>query len=104
MVQYGGDEVAALVVDIGASTTRVGYAGDDAPKAIIPTTYGFTAETSDADVSMSETGADPTAQPSVSSKAYFGQHGPSMWRANMQVGNPIQDGLSASGRTHGPAH
>ena len=30
---YGGDEVGALVFDIGSHTTRIGYAGEDCPKA-----------------------------------------------------------------------
>ncbi|KAL3896223.1 MAG: hypothetical protein SGCHY_004212 [Lobulomycetales sp.] len=31
MVQYGGNEVSALVFDIGASSSKAGYAGSDAP-------------------------------------------------------------------------
>ncbi|KAH8999371.1 actin-like protein Arp4p [Lactarius akahatsu] len=79
MVQYGGDEVSALVLDIGSSTLRAGYAGDDTPKAIIPTSYGFVPVTRDADVSMTEAGADTEpAPPREESKLYIGQqHGPS---------------------------
>lgn len=29
------------------------------------------------------------------SKLYIGQHGPSVWREGMQIGNPISEGLSA---------
>ncbi|KAI0285035.1 brg1-associated factor b [Russula aff. rugulosa BPL654] len=76
MVQYGGDEVSALVLDIGTSTLRAGYAGDDTPKAIIPTSYGFVPVARDGD-----------------SKMYIGQHGPSVWRENMQIGNPMSEGL-----------
>ncbi|KIW00406.1 uncharacterized protein PV09_08114 [Verruconis gallopava] len=38
--EYGGDEVAALVLDPGYSTTRAGFAGEDTPKSIVPTYYG----------------------------------------------------------------
>ncbi|KAI5476330.1 actin-related protein Arp4p [Pseudohyphozyma bogoriensis] len=38
-VQYGGDEVSALVLDIGSNTTRAGYAGEDCPKTVFPTTF-----------------------------------------------------------------
>ncbi|GEM09731.1 actin-related protein Arp4p [Rhodotorula toruloides] len=38
-VQYGGDEVGALVLDIGSSTVRAGYAGEDAPKCLFPTAF-----------------------------------------------------------------
>ncbi|KAG6833774.1 hypothetical protein H0H87_001206 [Tephrocybe sp. NHM501043] len=90
MVNYGGDEVSALVVDIGSSTLRAGYAGDDAPKAIIPTTYGY--HNTGGDEAMEVEGADATTA-SQSSKLHIGQNGPSMWREGMEVGNPIVDGL-----------
>ncbi|GAA5983588.1 hypothetical protein JCM5350_004876 [Sporobolomyces pararoseus] len=38
-VQYGGDEVGALVLDIGSGTVRAGYAGEDTPKTLFPTAY-----------------------------------------------------------------
>ncbi|KAK4218827.1 actin family [Rhypophila decipiens] len=37
---YGGDEVSALVLDPGYSTTRAGYAGEDRPKQVVPSFYG----------------------------------------------------------------
>ncbi|GER51436.1 actin-related protein [Striga asiatica] len=33
---YGGDEVSAVVVDLGSHTCKAGYAGEDAPKAVFP--------------------------------------------------------------------
>ncbi|XP_059346625.1 actin-like protein 6B isoform X2 [Ammospiza nelsoni] len=38
---YGGDEVGALVFDIGSFSVRAGYAGEDCPKADFPTTVGL---------------------------------------------------------------
>ena len=35
------DEVSALVLDPGYSTTRAGFAGEDTPKSVVPTYYGF---------------------------------------------------------------
>ncbi|KAF7998693.1 hypothetical protein HF325_006877 [Metschnikowia pulcherrima] len=32
---YGGDEINAIVLDIGLYSTRIGYAGDDFPKVIV---------------------------------------------------------------------
>jgi len=108
MVNYGGDEVSALVVDIGTSSLRAGYAGDDTPKAIIPTSYGFielpqeqqNAEGSgDGDVTMAEeeaTNGDAAPKPEKSNqkvKLYIGQNGPSMWREGMQIANPVQNGI-----------
>jgi len=92
MVNYGGDEVSALVVDIGTSSIRAGYAGDDAPKAIIPTSYGFKSKTSDGDVAMAEAGEDGEAK-KKDAKLFLGQHGPSIWRDQMEIGNPLREGL-----------
>ncbi|KAI9673988.1 MAG: NuA4 histone acetyltransferase subunit [Caeruleum heppii] len=39
-VEYGGDEIAALVLDPGYSCTRAGFAGEDVPKSVVPTYYG----------------------------------------------------------------
>lgn len=82
------DEVSALVLDIGTSSLRAGYAGDDTPKAIIPSSYGYVPPSYDGDDTM---GDGVTGKV----KSYFGQSGPSIWRPNMQIGNPLTDGLSA---------
>ncbi|KAK9456942.1 actin family [Dipodascopsis uninucleata] len=37
---YGGDEISALVIDPGSSWTRVGFAGEDTPKVVVPSFYG----------------------------------------------------------------
>ncbi|KAH6915145.1 brg1-associated factor b [Coprinopsis sp. MPI-PUGE-AT-0042] len=96
MVNYGGDEVQALVVDIGTSSLRAGYAGDDTPKAIIPTSYGYIPSPPDADVAMEE-GGEPGSSTNTVGKKYsqifIGQNGPSMWRPGMEIGNPLSDGL-----------
>ncbi|KAK9800233.1 hypothetical protein WJX73_002417 [Symbiochloris irregularis] len=36
----GGDEVNALVIDLGSSTAKAGYAGDDTPKCYFPSFVG----------------------------------------------------------------
>ncbi|KNC50847.1 actin superfamily protein [Thecamonas trahens ATCC 50062] len=41
---FGGDEVAALVLDIGSSTTRIGFAGEDTPKSVMPSCVGARVE------------------------------------------------------------
>ncbi len=33
---YLADEVNALVIDLGSSTVKAGYAGEDTPKALFP--------------------------------------------------------------------
>ncbi|KAK9815677.1 hypothetical protein WJX72_007893 [[Myrmecia] bisecta] len=37
---YGGDEVNAIVLDVGSSTVKGGYAGEDTPKAVYPSWVG----------------------------------------------------------------
>ncbi|KAK6539644.1 NuA4 histone acetyltransferase subunit [Orbilia ellipsospora] len=40
-LEYGGDEISALVLDPGTNTTRCGFAGEDTPKTCVPTSYGI---------------------------------------------------------------
>jgi len=37
---YGGDESAALVVDVGYDSTKAGYAGEDCPKMVFSSALG----------------------------------------------------------------
>jgi actin-like protein 6B len=90
------DEVSALVLDIGTSTIRAGYAGDDTPKAVIPTCYGYTEEPlGDGDVAMSD-GAEGAEASKKKTKLYVGQNGPSVWRQGMHVAHPVQNSMSMS--------
>lgn len=89
------DEVSALVIDIGTSSLRAGYAGDDTPKAIIPTSYGYHPAQPETDVEMSDNiPADDSTPKDKFAKIYLGQNGPSVWREGMEISNPIVDGLS----------
>ncbi|KAH9824776.1 actin family [Melampsora americana] len=71
MPTYGGDEVSAVVLDMGSSTTRAGYAGEDTPK--VGSGEGEPAH------------RDP--------KYFFGDFGPTVWRAGMEVRNPMTDSI-----------
>ncbi|KAJ7086677.1 brg1-associated factor b [Mycena epipterygia] len=94
MVNYGGDEVSALVIDIGTSSVRAGYAGDDTPKAVIPTTYGYHKAPADMDSAMPDAAEDHVrAGAGKFAKMYMGQYGPSVWREGMEVANPLSEGL-----------
>jgi len=37
---YGGDEVSALVIDVGSCNVKGGFAGEDVPKAVFPSHVG----------------------------------------------------------------
>lgn len=55
---YGGDEVGALVFDVGSYSFRAGYAGEDTPKAEIPTHMGV-ADDMDAAMETDEIKKEP---------------------------------------------
>ena len=95
------------MLDIGSHSIRAGYAGDDTPKSVIPTSYGYTVEQSEGeDVDMEtvnttdgqpgEQGLPDQAEKPKNLKLYIGQHGPSLFRTGMEVGNPMRGGLSES--------
>ncbi|BFZ64981.1 Actin-related protein 4 [Saitoella coloradoensis] len=75
--QYGGDEVSALVLDPGSAWTRAGYAGEDTPKSIVPTTYGYL----------------PPADDSSKSSYIIGDLELSFPRPSMEIKNPMSDGV-----------
>lgn len=64
----GGDEVGAIVVDMGSHTTRVGYAGEDMPKADFPSYVGVIEEFVDKTDSMDISTATPSITDSTSGK------------------------------------
>lgn len=70
---YGGDEINALVIDAGHSSNRIGWAGEDAPRVVMPSYYGYTSidDTEIADLEsqaahLASTSTHPHDQPSTS--------------------------------------
>jgi len=41
---YGGDEVSAIVLDLGSHSVKAGYAGQDTPQCVFPSSVGTTAK------------------------------------------------------------
>jgi len=72
---YGGDEISAVVLDIGSDTTRAGYAGEDTPKTVFNTSYA------------SVPAADGSGQ------RFLHGNNVDLWRPHAVHANPIQDGL-----------
>ncbi|EPQ27745.1 uncharacterized protein PFL1_04882 [Pseudozyma flocculosa PF-1] len=62
---YGGDEINAIVIDPGYSHTRAGWAGEDAPRAVIPTAYAY-ADISEEQIAALESDARYLDAPSSS--------------------------------------
>lgn len=87
------------MIDIGTSSLRAGYAGDDAPKAIIPTAYGYHPALPDNDVTMSDHVEGSVSDKPKYRNIYIGQSGPSVWREGMEIANPVVEGLSTHSDT-----
>lgn len=67
---YGGDEIGALVFDLGSQSFRIGYAQEDTPKAEIPAVVGIS-DDGTADTSMLEPGVKPDNRINENTKYYI---------------------------------
>eukprot|EP00879_Flechtneria_rotunda_P015145 GHRR01015828.1.p2 GENE.GHRR01015828.1~~GHRR01015828.1.p2 ORF type:complete len:105 (+),score=45.95 GHRR01015828.1:334-648(+) len=81
---YGGDEVNAVVLDLGTWQTKAGYAGDDTPKAVFPSLAGEVAGCGTADC-MEVDGQQQQQQQAGGRKLYFGSAHLGYKRPNMEV-------------------
>ncbi|KAG8086742.1 hypothetical protein GUJ93_ZPchr0010g7718 [Zizania palustris] len=96
---YGGDEVSAIVVDVGSYSCKAGYAGDDTPKAVFSSVVGSIEQTGEADeakagtASDSKNGAKPmdVDKAKTKRKLYVGQE-LEFRRDHMEVISPMKDG------------
>lgn len=77
MLTYGGDEVNAIVLDMGNSSTRIGYAGETCPKADIPSQVVVSG------------GEEKKAK-------FIGDNRLYSWQPNAQVVSPFVDGELAN--------
>lgn len=102
---YGGDEVSAIVIDLGSHTCKAGYAGEDAPKAVFPSVVGSIDQTEVVDDVKSEreleyasdakNGARPleSDKSKTNRKLYVGSQALGYRRDHMEVLSPIKDGV-----------
>lgn len=67
---YGGDEIGALVFDLGSQSFRIGYAQEDTPKAEIPAMVGIS-DDGTADTSMLEPGVKQGNRINENTKYYI---------------------------------
>ena len=87
------------MVDFGSHTTRAGYAGEDTPRVVCPSFYGYTDEpsssnTEDVDMNGSGNGENGDAGKGKGKRKYYvGEDGVGIWRAGMEVGNFVSDGV-----------
>uniref|UniRef100_A0A224YQK8 Actin-like protein 6B n=1 Tax=Rhipicephalus zambeziensis TaxID=60191 RepID=A0A224YQK8_9ACAR len=89
---YGGDEVGALVFDFGHYSVRAGYAGEDSPKAEIPSTVGVIEELL-ADGPDTETKDLGASAPAPQKKYFIDTTSIHVARANMDTATFLKDGM-----------
>ncbi len=91
-----------MVVDFGSHTTRAGFAGEDGPRVVTPSFFGYqnveeegepSATNGDGDDPMD--GGAPVKKEKGKRKFYFGDDGVSVWRKDMEVGSFMVDGIGA---------
>jgi len=97
---YGGDEIGALVFDIGHYSLRVGYAQEDTPKAEIPAVVGVvedgnsTAILKTDGMEVDEKKNDPSNISSMSdTKYHIDTNFLHVARKGMEVSNYMKDGM-----------
>ncbi|KAJ3682299.1 hypothetical protein LUZ60_014872 [Juncus effusus] len=94
---YGGDEVSAIVVDLGSYSCKAGYAGEDAPKAVFPSVVGSIEQTeTESEVKPekeSDSAQDPKSTEKAKRKLYVGTQALDFRRDNMEVISPFKDGI-----------
>jgi hypothetical protein len=100
------------VVDFGSHTTRAGYAGEDTPRVVCPSFYGYTDDASSSSSNGNGNGAteagdgmevdgeanqngngNGVAKGKGKRKYYVGENGVGIWRPGMEVGNFVSDGI-----------
>ncbi|KAL5006339.1 hypothetical protein ScPMuIL_015145 [Solemya velum] len=85
---YGGDEVGALVFDIGTYSFRAGYAGEDSPKAEIPTHVGVI---EDLEIQMEIEESSNVKQPEK--QYYIDTNSIKVPRKGMEIHSFLKDGM-----------
>jgi len=81
---YGGDEVSAVVIDMGTTSTKSGFAGEDCPKFVIPSSVG---------VVGGEAAASSDGTDRVKGDLYAGTNAISVRRDHMRMQGVMQDGV-----------
>ncbi|GKV37855.1 hypothetical protein SLEP1_g45827 [Rubroshorea leprosula] len=101
---YGGDEVSAIVIDLGSHTCKAGYAGEDAPKAVFPSVVGSidqmdvdeeAANNTEQSDSKGNNGDPNSNKGKGKRKLYVGSQSLGFRRDHMEVLSPFKDGVVA---------
>ncbi|XP_071954669.1 actin-like protein 6A [Antedon mediterranea] len=89
---YGGDEVGALVFDVGSYSIRAGYAGEDSPKADFPTIVGVVDNKDEKSMEV-DGDSGQTIKESKSKKYVIDTNALHFPREGMELSHPLKDGM-----------
>jgi actin-related protein len=88
---------------MGSNMTRAGYAGEDTPRVMFPTSFGYidveeevaqsTEQTNGEDTIMSEASEQQQTTTKTTRKYYIGDNKINTFKSNMEVKSPLKDGL-----------
>mmetsp|Transcript_54 Transcript_54/g.164 ORF Transcript_54/g.164 Transcript_54/m.164 type:complete len:447 (-) Transcript_54:244-1584(-) len=102
---YGGDEVSAVVVDVGYSNCKAGFAGEDNPKAVFPSHIGVCSGAKDGNVGQraaaqgekmdvdQPSSAPPPAAGEGGAQYAIGTNALCYRKDGMEIEHPIEDGI-----------
>eukprot|EP00047_Mylnosiga_fluctuans_P005309 m.239711 g.239711 ORF g.239711 m.239711 type:complete len:432 (+) comp13529_c0_seq1:29-1324(+) len=90
---FGGDEVGAVVFDIGTHTTKAGYAGEDTPKGAFPSAVGVRPAELENMMETSDETDGPAKKKSIRSTYSIGTTNIATPRKDMAFAKPLKDGL-----------
>eukprot|EP00741_Cyanophora_paradoxa_P017293 tig00020961_g16703.t1 len=104
MAYCGGDEVSAVVVDIGSLNVKAGWAGEDVPKAVFPSQVGVLYKEGDASTvgngtqavgeeSTKDAAASGSSSGSRIGKYYIGTNEMCVRRDSVEVIGPYKEGI-----------
>ncbi|PRP78490.1 actin-like protein 6A [Planoprotostelium fungivorum] len=93
---FGGDEVSAIVLDIGSNSARAGYAGEDTPKCVVQTAVGSISgdNTVGNGTKALDEGLDQEVKKDSNFRRYYvGSNALSFRRDGIEIFQPITEGL-----------
>eukprot|EP00002_Diphylleia_rotans_P019348 TRINITY_DN3746_c0_g1_i1.p1 TRINITY_DN3746_c0_g1~~TRINITY_DN3746_c0_g1_i1.p1 ORF type:complete len:320 (+),score=60.48 TRINITY_DN3746_c0_g1_i1:68-1027(+) len=89
---FGGDEISAVVLDIGSATTKIGYAGEDTPRSNFPSFMGLIEGDDSVESSGDARMEGETSQQQRDRRVFVGDEQLCVRRDHMKLHSPFTDG------------
>ncbi|UXI17762.1 hypothetical protein NH340_JMT03704 [Sarcoptes scabiei] len=90
---YGGEELCALVFDVGHNSFRAGFAGEDCPKTDVPSLIGYIEEAIDSKTEQTDINANNVGSQQSQRRYIFDTPGIKSPRSNMELLTFLKDGM-----------